>query len=376
MMRILFIHNTISEYRIKFMQILAKNVDINFLITSPRLAYNIYGSYNEDKKTGMKIKELQSKTHIFDIVSTVRKSKYDIIVLPPVDDFYQFFCGILTILSKKKNSKIIYWSEGWQKGQLPLIKRCKKCVQGIMKRILFAHCDLFIASGSKAAYYYKNIGIEESKIRIAYDSSTSPTSNIINIRQIYNLPEDSQIVLFLGRIVARKGCDILIKAFDKLAQVFTNAYLLIGGDGKYRLACEDIASHCNYFDRIKFIGKVSPKDRATFYRESDVFVLPSYALGGTIEAWGLTVNESLEQGTPVVATDVVGAAYDLLDGECGMMVRENNIDELSNAISYFLIKMKEDKVKMNTICKEKYKKYSIDNMAISFINAFKDCYTK
>ena len=123
------------------------------------------------------------------------------------------------------------------------------------------------------------------------------------------------------------------------------------------------------FKFIKFIGLVSPKERKTYFKESDVFVLPSFSLGGTIEAWGLTVNEALEQGTPVVSTNVVGAAFDLLDGECGMMVPERNVTDMSKAISHFLLIS--DKEKLYKICQSRYERFSVDNMACSFYNSVK-----
>ena len=100
-----------------------------------------------------------------------------------------------------------------------------------------------------------------------------------------------------------------------------------------------------------------------------MFVLPSYAYLGTSEAWGLTVNEALEQGTPVVATTVVGAAYDLLDGNCGDMVEENNIESLANGIRKYL---RIDKNDIENVCIEKYSMYSVENMANGFYNAFKN----
>lgn len=368
-MKVLFIHNTVAEYRIQFMLKLSKLCDVDFLITDPNLAYDVYGLPETTLKS-LSIINIDSKKDVLSIRKILMSKNYDLVVLPPIDTFYQYFCGIIALLYAKKNKvKIAYWSEGWQLNQLPLIKRLKKLIHKYMKKSLLKYCDLCIASGSKAVSYYQQIGVPSDIIKIAYDSSTSPSTLLKDIRSQYDLPQNAKIILFLGRIVERKGCDFLIRAFEKVHKLHPDAYLLIGGDGDYMPKCKKLASQMDSFKYIKFIGLVSPKERKAYFKESDVFVLPSFSLGGTIEAWGLTINEALEQGTPVVSTDVVGAAFDLLDGKCGIMVPERNITDLSKAVSYFL--SISNKEKLQEICLSRYEQFSVDNMAYSFYNSFK-----
>ena len=228
---------------------------------------------------------------------------------------------------------------------------------------------MLIASGSQVFRYLSYIGVDKSKLITVIDSSSSPIPSISNIRKKHDLPQNAQIVLFLGRLVRRKGCDILIKAFNDISSIFPNAYLLIAGEGEDKKRCEQLASKMSAQKKIRFVGKIQPQERAAYFKESNLFVLPSYAYLGTSEAWGLTVNEALEQGTPVVATTVVGAAYDLLDGNCGDMVEENNIESLANGIRKYL---RIDKNEIENVCIEKYSMYSVENMANGFYNAFKN----
>lgn len=368
-MKVLFIHNTIAEYRIQFMLKLSSLCDVDFLITDPKLAYDVYG-LPETTQNSLSIININSKKDFLGIKKIMISKNYDLVVLPPIDTFYQYFCGIIALLyAKKNNIKIAYWSEGWQLNKLPFVKRIKKLIHKYMKKSILRFCDLCIASGSKAVSYYKQIGVPSEIIKIAYDSSTSPATSLENIRSIHCLPQNAKIVLFLGRIVERKGCDFLIRAFEEVHKLHPDAYLLIGGDGDYMPKCKELASRMDSFKYIKFIGLISPKERKAYFKESDVFVLPSFSFGGTIEAWGLTVNEALEQGTPVVSTDIVGAAFDLLDGNCGIMVPERNVSEMSKAVSHFL--SISNKEKLYEICQSRYEQFSVDNMAYSFYNSFK-----
>ena len=121
---------------------------------------------------------------------------------------------------------------------------------------------------------------------------------------------------------------------------------------------------------VIFTGKIQPMERRAFYQQSDIFVLPSYCMNGICEAWGLTVNEAIECGTPVIATTAVGAAYDILanGSVAGIMIEENNKNALETAIESVLSKnitFSRDEIQ------EFYKKFSIEKMADSFFEAFK-----
>lgn len=368
-MKILFIHNSIPEYRLRFMVQLSMCCDVKYLITDRNLASAIYGSQPQLPKE-LNVSFLNGRFNFRTIWNEINNNAYDIVVLPPVDDFFQYFIGrFVEKIVEGKQIKIAYWSEGWQKNKLPFINAIKKYIHRNMKLSLFSKCDLFLASGSKAVHYLQSLGIPQNKIKIAYDSSTSPSVSNCNIRLQYGLKEDAKLILFLGRLVPRKGCKYLISAFDSIAKKDEKAILLIGGEGEDKAGCEILVNRLGLRERIKFVGRISSSDRSSYFKEADVFVLPSYSLGGTIEAWGLTVNESLEQGTPVVATDVVGAAYDLLDGECGIMIKERNVEELASAISHFL--HISDKTSLSKKCIERYHQFSVENMAFGFYNAFK-----
>ena len=82
--------------------------------------------------------------------------------------------------------------------------------------------------------------------------------------------------------------------------------------------------------------------------------------------WGLTVNEALEAGCPVIATDAVGSSYDLLDGKSGIQIESCNVDAVSNAIKNF--EVNED---VHIYCKNKAKQYSVEKMAEGFSRIIK-----
>jgi glycosyltransferase involved in cell wall biosynthesis len=91
--------------------------------------------------------------------------------------------------------------------------------------------------------------------------------------------------------------------------------------------------------KIRFVGYVCPEKALTYYAIADLFVLPSVTMPTGKEPWGLVVNEAMNQGLPVVATDAVGAAAGGLvkSGLNGYVVPERNIAALAEAIERVLV---------------------------------------
>lgn len=370
-MKILFIHNSLPEYRLKFMKQLSDKTNIDFLFTAPKLANEIYNIQTQEN-TLNKI-YLNNKKEVFKIKKIISHGKYDKVVLPPADSVYQFLCAYIALKeAQKKNIKIFYWSEKWEakiKDQ-PLLKRLKNWIQRLMIRYIAQKVHYCIVAGScTRKYFEEQIKIPKNKIKIAYDSSCSPSlnSSFLSLKEKYKIPDNAKIILYLGRLIPRKGCDLLISSIKPIIDENPSVYLIIGGDGPHLNHCKEIVER-KYSKNILFIGKVLPEERGRYYQEATVFVLPSYSLGGVIEAWGLTVNEALEQGTPVIATTAVGAAHDLLDNKCGIMIPEQSINDLNKAIKYFI----DDNIprkQITSYCKDQYRKFSVENMVRQFYEA-------
>ena len=115
---------------------------------------------------------------------------------------------------------------------------------------------------------------------------------------------DRPIVLFLSRLHPKKGLDLLVPAFAKIANDprLGGATLVIAGpdsDG-YRARVEAMVAGRGIADRVLFTGMVGGVDRVALLAEAALFVLPSYQ-----ENFGNVVIESLAAGTPVVVSDQV-----------------------------------------------------------------------
>ncbi|HKP83084.1 MAG TPA: glycosyltransferase family 4 protein [Pyrinomonadaceae bacterium] len=118
--------------------------------------------------------------------------------------------------------------------------------------------------------------------------------------------KSQRVFLFSGSLIARKGVDLLIAAFARLAQEFANVRLRIVGDGELRVESE----------RVEFVGFRDWHELPREYAAADVLCVPS-----RYDGWGLVVPEGLASGLPVIATDRMGAALEFVEtGRNGWLI--------------------------------------------------------
>lgn len=122
----------------------------------------------------------------------------------------------------------------------------------------------------------------------------------------WDLPEDSKLLVFAGRLIALKRLDLLTSAFAEIASERPDWHLAIAGDGPLRAEAQS-AVPTAIENRVHWLGFLEYADLVTLFGRGDVLVLPS-----DYEAWGLVVEEALAAGMLVVASDVVGAARELV----------------------------------------------------------------
>ncbi len=135
-------------------------------------------------------------------------------------------------------------------------------------------------------------------------------------------------LLYLGRLKPYKNIDVLIKAFKKIVENYPDAKLNIAGTGESLHQLQNMTAHLNLKRSVKFLGKVSEKQKPQLLGSSWVMVQPSM-----IEGWGITVIEANAAGTPVIASDVRGLRDSVLHNKTGLLVKPQHIEELIESVS-------------------------------------------
>src|SRR5204862_3672444 len=129
--------------------------------------------------------------------------------------------------------------------------------------------------------------------------------------------------LFCGQMNRRKGVDLLLAAFDRLVGKGADAHLLlVGREAELPDFLRAISPAA--LARINYAGFQPPECLPQYFSEADVFILPS-----RYDGWGVVVNQALGAGLPVICSDQVGSAHDLVDDEVnGLKFRPGDVESM------------------------------------------------
>jgi phosphatidylinositol alpha-1,6-mannosyltransferase len=148
-----------------------------------------------------------------------------------------------------------------------------------------------------------------------------PEADRPGIRRRFGLPEEGPLVVNVGRLVPRKGADVLIEAVAMLAPTHPGLTLAVAGAGRDRRRLERLAARRRA--PVRFLGRVADERLPPLYACADVFAAPNRARWGGLEqeGFGIVFVEAAACGVPQVAGDSGGAPEAVVDGETGLLVR-------------------------------------------------------
>jgi len=139
-------------------------------------------------------------------------------------------------------------------------------------------------------------------------------------------------VLFVGRLVERKGLTHLLEAAARL-RTEVPLRVVIVGDGSERERLEVRARDLRVSDIVEFRGKISDDELQAAYRAADVFVLPSvHDARGDTEGLGVVLLEAMNLGVPVIGSRIGGIVDIVVDGESGLLVPPGDAIALAAAL--------------------------------------------
>lgn len=370
-MKVLYFHNSIPEYRKElFMQLSCYIDDIMFVFTNLEYSKTVYNT--EVDKNILNRLCYKILTNNWSCISETKKiiKSYnpDIIILPALDTLRELVICKTILSCVNDDVGIVYF---WEKWDAPLeystwYKRIKNFIQASAARVVFREVDEFLAPGTKTKQYFEKNGVPSKHINIFHDVSTVNVCECIDLRKELNIASSTKIILYYGRIIKRKGLDLLIKAIHNLNSCY-DMYLIVAGDGDYKNNCVKLAEDLD-LENIKFVGYVHPSQKYNYFSQSDIFVLPSIADKGVIEAWGLTINEAIIADNFIVCSDIVGAGYDLVNHNNGVIYKQNDLNSLCKAIE-MAVKMCGNS-EMRQYNKFISKEYTYETMCNDFIHVF------
>ena len=268
-----------------------------------------------------------------EIVNELKKSDYDAIWLHGWNSFTNWLAMVTAFYL---NIPVLL------RGETNLLQKptfLKNLTKELVLKNLFKNISVFLAIGKYNADFYKSFGMPEEKIflvpyTVNNDFFVSKAQELISkkkeLRKKYNVPEESPVVLFSGKLIDKKRPFDLLKAFEIISKDIRTSLVFVG-DGNLRNKLETYAKN-NHIQNVFFIGFRNQTELPEFYAMADIFVLPS-----DFEPWGLVVNEAMCFGLPVIVSNKVGAGGDLVkNGENGFIYKAGNVIMLTSYLKDLL----------------------------------------
>jgi phosphatidylinositol alpha-1,6-mannosyltransferase len=149
---------------------------------------------------------------------------------------------------------------------------------------------------------------------------------------------DKEVIVSVGRLVPRKGQDILIKAMPKILKSREQAHLLLVGSGPYRRKLENLIVDLNLQNHVNFTGRVQYQNLPTYLSAGDIFAMPARSrfFGLEVEGLGIVYLEASSCGLPVLAGDSGGAPDAVDQGVTGLVVNGLDVDQVALGVIQLL----------------------------------------
>ncbi|NJN73986.1 MAG: glycosyltransferase family 4 protein [Limnothrix sp. RL_2_0] len=223
-----------------------------------------------------------------------------------------------------------------------------------------------LVTNSKAAkqYLLEVLHIPEAKVfhkTYIVPDSTALDDDKARLENDLKLRYPGLKILYIGRLVTRKGIKKLLEACFILSQKgFTDYTLMLVGDGEERADLEAYVSETNISDRVAFIGWLNYGQIGNYLRAADIFILPSFE-----DTWGAVLLEAMAFGKPVVCSKLAGSSEIVIEGSNGFTYDPYNSKELAEKISAFL-ESPELLKKMSRESEASVANYSVEDAAAFF----------
>lgn len=300
-----------------------------------------------------------------------------------VDEIERFAPNAILIYgwSYKSHLKVIRYFSGktplWFRGDSNLLDEkfgLKKYVRHLFLKWVYHHIEKAFYVGDANKAYYEAVGLKTEQLVFAPHAidnnrfSEKRSTEVQDLRDSLGIKNTEYLILFAGKLEPKKDPAILLNAFAELNKL--NVHLLLVGNGvleeSLKLMFEkDFSRAPSIANRIHFMDFQNQSRMPVIYQACNLFCLPSKGPG---ETWGLAVNEAMAAGKPILVSNRVGCAYDLIkDGVNGFVFEAGNLGSLKDKLT-LLLEKPDVLVEMGKESAIEIKKWTIEKQAQHIIN--------
>ena len=234
-----------------------------------------------------------------------------------------------------------------------------------LSQVLFKLTDAFLAVGNQNMDYFRLLKVPEHKLFftpycidnqrfIAFKEQHK--NDVPTIRQLLGIPLSKKVIICSGKYIDKKRPLDLLKALTLLPSL-KDVFVVFVGEGNLRPDMEAFISANHLQQNVLLTGFINQSLMPDYYLAADLYVMCS----GMYETWGLSTNEALCFGLPIILSDMVGSAYDLIDGN-GFMYPSGDCTALANHINHIFSLSESDYQKMKERSMAIINQYSYENI--------------
>lgn len=159
---------------------------------------------------------------------------------------------------------------------------------------------------------------------------------MIKIKNEYDL-HNKKILLTVGRIIERKGHDMVIKSLPEIIKKHSNTIYVIVGEGPYKQALQALTWQYKVNNHVIFTGMIGDSEAACLYELCDIFIMPARQLANKdVEGFGIVYLEANLFGKPVIGGKSGGIPEAIVDEKTGILVDPTSIHEITSNVLYLL----------------------------------------
>lgn len=214
----------------------------------------------------------------------------------------------------------------------PQTKFYKRPFNALLKK-----ASIVISDSYAAEKIVRDLGIEKQRTVVIHPSididNFKNSKKNLEVLQKFGL-QDKKIILTVGRLIKRKGFDIVLRALPRILEFVPNAHYVIVGDGPEKSNINKLIIDLDLFDHTTMAGYVKDDDLDAYYEACDVFSMVCREIheSGDIEGFGIVFLEASLHGKPVVGSFSGGIPEAVVDEETGLLVQYENPDDTGDAI--------------------------------------------
>jgi glycosyltransferase involved in cell wall biosynthesis len=364
--RVAFVHDSFPEYRRPLFARLMERYDLRCFFLNqdpaalPPRSVTVRAWRIPEMSDFIVAPSLEGK-----ILAAHRREPFDVVMCPEPSFYSAFAAGRA---ARRIQRPYVVFSGEWYAARHP-----RRVLTYWLERDLVRGAAGCLAYGNRVRERLQGMGVDPARIVITgnaspYAFTPAGAEDLARIRREWNIG-DRPVILFLGRLLSFKAPEVLIEAFSILRRE-TSSFLLIAGGGPRRDSLRRQAQRLGLEDALITGREVrGSREKDLLYSLAGVFVLPSRP-GRIAEPWGLVLNEAAAAGLPIVTTDGVGAAGDLIrDGDTGRVVRAGDASGLAAAVSD-LLRRPETARTLGGRARSQAAEFTVERMADAFGLAF------